>query len=319
MVATRGELSSVKAMPETRKLKLAKRFVRFWLLRGLLALVSLLSLSAAKRLAAALGSLAYALAGKERRKALASLAVAFPEKSEAERDALARACFRHLAVMGAEVCQHHRIDPVIERYVEIPEDSARLLAEIWAAKKGCVFVTGHVGNFELLARRFGKTGYPGQTIAKESSDPRMTALIRRIRESGGYKVLFRGEDDLFERIAGLLRAGEFVGFLIDQDIKTRGVFVDFFGRKAFTARAPADLALQTGAAVVAAFVFEREDGSHRFEVARLDVPRTGDHEADVLALTQAMSKAVEDAIRRAPNAWVWMHQRWKTPAPGTAP
>ncbi|HEY3447795.1 MAG TPA: lipid A biosynthesis acyltransferase [Myxococcales bacterium] len=299
-------------MAEKRPLKLAKRFVRFWLLHGLLALVSLLPLEAAKRLGARLGALGYALAGKERRKALTSLAVAFPEKTEAEREALARDCFRHLGVLGAEVCQHRRIDPVVERYVELPEASARLLAEVHAARKGCVFITGHVGNFELLARRFGKLGYPCQTVAKESSDPRMTALIRRIRESGGYKILFRGEDGLYDRMVGLLEAGEYVGFLVDQDIKTRGVFVDFFGRPAFTARAAADLALQTGAAVVTGFVFRREDGGHRFEVGRLEVPCSGDREADAVALTAAMSKAIESAIRRAPHAWVWMHQRWKT-------
>lgn len=301
-------------MAEKRPLKLAKRFVRFWLLRGLVGLVSLLPLEAAKHLGAWLGGLACALAGKERRKALASLAVAFPEKTLAEREALARACFRHLGMLGAEVCQHRRIDPVVERYVEISDEHARLLAETYAARKGCVFITAHVGNFELLARRFGKLGYPCQTVVKESSDPRLTALIRRIRESGGYKVHFRGEDGLYDRMAKLLEAGEYIGFLIDQDIKTRGVFVDFFGQPAFTARAAADLALQTGAAVLTGFVFRREDGGHRFEIGRLDVRRSGDREADVKALTQAMSKAIEDAIRKQPHAWVWTHQRWKTKA-----
>ncbi|MGC4121856.1 MAG: lysophospholipid acyltransferase family protein [Myxococcales bacterium] len=300
-------------MAEKRPLKLAKRFLRYWLLRALIGLVALLPLEAAKRLGAWLGGLACALAGKERRKALASLAVAFPEKTEAERESLARDCFRHLGMLGAEVCQHRRIDPVLERYVELPEEDARLLAEIHAAKKGCVFITGHVGNFELLARRFGKLGYPCQTVAKESSDPRMTALIRRVRESGGYRVLFRGEENLYERIGELLKAGEFVGFLIDQDIKARGVFVDFFGRPAFTPRAAADLALQTGAAVLASFVFRREDGGHRFEVRQIDAPpRTGDADADALALTQAMTRSIEEAIRRDPRAWVWTHQRWKT-------
>jgi KDO2-lipid IV(A) lauroyltransferase len=87
----------VAPKPETRPLKRAKRFLRYWLLRGLLGLVSLLPLETARRLGSGWAGAAHALAGRERRKALASLAVAFPEKTEAERAALARDCFRHLA------------------------------------------------------------------------------------------------------------------------------------------------------------------------------------------------------------------------------
>ncbi|MBI5542268.1 MAG: lysophospholipid acyltransferase family protein [Deltaproteobacteria bacterium] len=306
-------------MAEKRLHKRLKRFLRYYLLRALFAVAGLPPLELARRLGAALGGLAFLLAGGERRKALSSLAIAFGEKSEAERYEIARDSFRHLGMLGAEVCQLRHIDPQLERYVELSEGSQRLLAEAYAEKRGVVFITGHVGNFELLARRFGRLGYPSQTIAKQSSDPRMTALIERIRVSGGYQILWRGQEDLFALMERLLGRGEFLGFLIDQDIKARGVFVDFFGRPTFTPRAAADLALKTGAAVVTGFVFRRGDGGHRFEVARLPVHRSGDPDADALALTQAMTRAIEDAIRRAPHAWVWLHQRWKTRPEQAAP
>jgi KDO2-lipid IV(A) lauroyltransferase len=142
----------------------------------------------------------------------------------------------------------------------------------------------------------------------------MTSLIQRVRESGGYKIIWRGKDGVFEDLQRLLAAGEFIGFLIDQDIKAKGVFVHFFGVKAFTPRAAADLALLTGAAVVTGFAFRRQDGGHRVEITRIPVPPSAPQVVDqeVVALTQTFTRAIEDAICRDPHAWVWMHQRWKT-------
>lgn len=299
-------------MAERRLHKRIKRFVRYYLVRALLGLLGLLPLGAARRLGLAVGGLAFPLAGRERRKALASLAVAFPEKSEAERLELARACFRHLGACGGELAALRRIDPVLEQYVEFPEASRALLQAALAEGRGVVFVSGHVGNFELLARRVARAGFPSQTIAKEASDERTTALIQRVRESGGVKVIWRGRDGAARDMLRALKKGEILGLLIDQDTKVQGVFVDFFGKEAFTPRAAADLALRTGAAVVTGFAFRRPDGGHRLELARVPLPGSGDREADVRALTATLTAAIEGAIRQAPEAWVWMHARWKT-------
>jgi len=302
-------------MAEKRLHKRVKRFIRYYLVRALFALIAVLPLGVAKRLGAFIGSLGFVLARGERRKALASLQRAFPEKSDAERLAIARASFKHLGTCAGELCQLKRIDPVIDRYVELPDTSRQVLDAALAAKKGVVFVSGHVGNFELLARRIAMAGYPCQTIAKEASDPRTTALIQKVRESGKLKVIWRGQEGGVRHMLRALKEGEILGLLIDQDTKVQGVFVDFFGEKAFTPRAAADFALRTGAAVVMGFALRRDDGGHRLELTRLPVSPTGDRDADAVALTQAMTRSIEDAIRRAPETWVWMHQRWKTRPP----
>lgn len=297
---------------EKRIHKRIKRFIRYHLLHALFRLVGSLPLRVAKRLGAAIGSVAFVLAAGERRKALASLAIAFPEKTQAERLAIARDCFRHLGTCASEICAIRRIDADIERYVELPSADRDILRAALAEGRGVVFVTGHVGNFELLARRIAKAGFPCQTIAREASDRRMSALIARMRESGGLKVIWRGRDGAVRDMLRALKKGEILGLVIDQDTKVQGVFVDFFAVKAFTPRAAADLTLRTGAAMVAGFAFRREEGGHRITLSRIPAPASGDREADCIALTQAATSAIENAIRQAPHAWVWMHQRWKT-------
>jgi KDO2-lipid IV(A) lauroyltransferase len=299
-------------MAEKRVHKRVKRFLRYYLLRALFAFVGALPLGAAKRLGAFVGGLGFVLARKERRKALDSLSRAFPQKSDGERLAIARACFRHLGTCGGEIGALARIDRMIERYVLLPDSARQVLEAALAERKGVVFVSGHVGNFELLARRISMAGFPCQTIAKEASDPRTTALIEKVRLSGKLKVIWRGQAGSVRHMLRALKNGEILGMLIDQDTKVQGVFVDFFGEKAFTPRAAADFALRTGAAVVMGFAFRREDGGYRLELTRLSVTPKGDRDADATELTAAMTRSIEDAIRRAPEAWVWMHQRWKT-------
>jgi Kdo2-lipid IVA lauroyltransferase/acyltransferase len=109
-----------------------------------------------------------------------------------------------------------------------------------------------------------------------------------------------------------LRRGEALGLLIDQDTRVQSVCVPFFGTRASTPRAPADLTLRSGAATVAVFLQRGPDGRYHMSGQEVDVPCSGNSEADVLALTTAYSAAIEAAIRRFPEQWVWMHQRWKT-------
>lgn len=305
---------------ETRPFKRLKRWLRYLALRLIQFKVSLLPLRFALAGGAVLGRLAFALARRERAKALASLGVAFPELGRADRVALARRCFAHLGACAAELCCLRQIDPILERYVEIgPADQAVLDGAI-AGGKGVILVTGHFGNWELLGRRLARTGPPLLAIAKETTDPQTTALVERVRSSGRIRTLWRGQGGAGREMRRGLQDGAILVILIDQDTKVRGLFVDFFGVPAHTPRAAADFALSTGAALVTGFIFRRPDGGHRLALARHEVRPSGDPEADSLAITRTLSAAIEQAIRAAPETWVWMHQRWKTrPEPPLVP
>jgi KDO2-lipid IV(A) lauroyltransferase len=292
--------------------KRAKRAVRSVLLRALVWGLGLFPVKWAAGLGDLLGAAASVLARGVRRKALASLARAFPEKSEAERVALMRACFRHLGRMALELVCVRQLDADIDEWVEWPAESRAVFDACMARKKGVVFVTGHVGNWELLARRAGLAGYPIFTIAREASDARTTALIERFRASGGVTSIWRGRPSAAKQMLRTLKQGALLGLLIDQDTKVQSVWVPFFGHLAKTPRAAADLALRTGAAVMTGFC--HRVGKHRYRIVMREVAvPEGDGDEPVTALTALLTKHIEDAIREHPEQWVWMHERWKSP------
>jgi len=295
--------------------KRIKRAVRYGLLRALLAVVSRLPLGAAQRCGEGLGELVFLLAPGERDKALRSLGRAFPEKSREERAALARASFRHLGRCALEAAVARRLGPDrLGDLVHVPDEALEALRRARERGRGIVAVTGHVGHWELLGWAMVKSGIPLSVIAKENVDPRLTSLVDDFRARGGVHTLWRARPGSAVGMLRALRRGEMLGLLIDQDTRVQSLFVPFFGTPAATPRAASDLVLRTGAPALVTFAPRGPDGRYRLSAEELEVPATGDAEADALELTRRFSLAIEAAIRRTPEQWVWMHQRWKTSA-----
>jgi Kdo2-lipid IVA lauroyltransferase/acyltransferase len=260
---------------------------------------------------AALGWLAWYLVPRQRRLARAHLRVAFPEKSEHERSRIGRRSFANLGRATLETARADGLD--IAHAVELGAEEEALLRSAHAEGKGVVLATGHIGAWELFARRIAALGIPCGTVAKEAHDPRLTALLERSRQGAGVRVFWRGAPMSAREILRFLKIDRaMLGVLIDQDTRVAGHFVPFFGRPAFTPRAAGDLAAHLGAPFLFACAHRVARGVHRIVVRRLDVPRTGDRERDSLALTAAATLAIEEEIRKSPEEWVWMHPRWRT-------
>lgn len=302
--------TTIKPVPLHKR---AKRFLRYCLLRVLYGAASMLPLSVAMALGRGLCGIG-CLLPPLRKKALAHLAIAFPELTEAERLRIVRDMFRHFGNFIGEVCCIDKLTPRINDYVELPEKDRQIYEGSIQEGRGVLLATGHVGNFELMARRLGLIGYPSSVVAKVSSDPHMTAFIDRLRRNGGYKMIWRGQGPkgaAFQAIKDAIHRGEPIGMLIDQDTKGHGRFVNFFGRQAFTPSGIADLALETGCAVITAFIHRKPAGGHVITVERIEVPGTGDRDADAQVLLQRLTDSVEATIRTEPCAWPWFHDRWK--------
>ncbi len=290
--------------------KQLKRGARYLVLRLAAALTAQLPVRWVSGLGAWLGRAAFVVARGERRKALRHLALAFPEKSASARDAIARASFEHLGRCVGELVCARQIDRHLDEWVEWPAADRALLDAALARGKGVVFVSGHVGNWELTARGVTARGYDGATIAREASDPRTTALIARLRASGNTGTIWRGHPGAAKAMLKQLRAGKILGLLIDQDTKVQSVFVPFFGHLASTPRAAADLALRTGAALVVGTCPRVAPFRYRLSLVEVPLPETAD-EAAVVALTATLTRRLEDVVRQHPEQWVWMHERWK--------
>jgi len=299
--------------------KRLKRSLRSLLVRGAIRLVALLPLRAALALGTLLGRAGWHLARATRRDMLDHLAIAFPEKPEREREEIARAAFVHLAWLAAEVVAMRSIAPRLEEYVSFAPGAEETLHRAMARGRGLVYLTGHVGNWELMARRVAAAGIPCATIAKAGHDPALTALIEEMRTDGKVETLWREDPSTARAMIRCFKQGKLLGILVDQDTKVQGVFVPFFGRPAFTPRAAGDLAVRFRAPVVVGWCRRRGprpgDG-HEIDVVELpheDEPT--DKEAESLRITAAGTLALEGAIRRNPAEWVWMHRRWRRQPP----
>lgn len=288
-------------------------------IRATLAFFRILPTGLGARLASALGGLGYRLFPYERRLALEqierSLGAEIPPE---ERRRIVRASFRNLALGFFELAQLDRIARDWGRYVALEGEEA--VREALARGKGIVWVTGHVGNWELFAAYFARRGYPINVVAREVYDPRLNVLLTDFRARYGTRTLLRGDLSGMREILRVLKRNEILGLLIDQDTNVPGVFVDFFGRAAYTPSGAAHLALRTGAAVVGGVIHREGPLRHRIRVVPLEVTRSGDEERDVRENTQRFTRFLEEEIRRFPRDWVWFHRRWKrAPPPGAAP
>ena len=153
-------------------------------------------------------------------------------------------------------------------------------------------------------------GYPTYVVGRQLNNPGLDRLVTVNRARAGIRNIVRGQST--RAILRALRQGGMVGFLIDQDTKVEGVFVDFFGRPAYTPVGPVVLARKTGAPIVPAAIHREADDTHHV-VVREAIPlvRTGNEREDRRVNTERCSKALERFIREHPTQWVWMHRRWK--------
>jgi KDO2-lipid IV(A) lauroyltransferase len=181
------------------------------------------------------------------------------------------------------------------------------------AGRPVLILTGHCGNWELLAATLNRRGLGMAVVARELDDPLQQESLLRFRARFGTRTIVRGRPGAARELLRAVRTGGGLGMLIDQDTRVEGVFVDFFGRPAWTPIGAADLALRFRATVLPTFIERRPDGDHRATIhPPLDLP------ADPAAATQAMTATIEAQVRRVPGQWVWMHRRWRRQPPDAA-
>ena len=284
------------------------------LLLGLPA-IALLPFGVAVWLGGLLGRLAWYASRRQRTLALEHLAVAFPERDIGSWRQVGRESFANLGRSAVETMLARKVQKTLPQLMQLDAEGEALVRAAHAEGRGVVLVSCHVGSWELFARRIAALGLPCATVAKEANDPRLTALLERARAEAGVRVFWRGAGFSARELLRFLKSGGLLGVLIDQDTRVAGHFVPFFGRLAFTPRAAGDLAARLGAPMIFGCAHRVAPGVHRVVVRKIEVARTGDREADSLALTGAATAAIEAEVRARPDEWVWMHPRWKTRQP----
>ncbi len=266
----------------------------------------------ARAAGASLGSLVRVLLSRLHKTGAQNLAMALPEISAEQREAILKGVYRSLGWQLAEFCK-------MPRYTA--EQASKFirydgLENYLAARdkgKGVLVLTGHLGAWELSSFYHSLVGYPMSMVIRKLDNPLVDEYVNRIRCLHGNRVIHK--DDFARGLLNAMHKGETVGILMDTNMTPpQGVFVPFFGVPACTATAMARIALKSDAAVVPGFlVWEASEKRYvlRFgpEIALI---RSDDAQADIVANTALFTSVTESYIRRYPEQWLWVHRRWKT-------
>jgi len=291
-----------------------KRKIRRWaaylFIQALILCTRLLPRRRGLAFFAFLGGVAYRFYRKDRERAIRNLALAFPQSDPVIIAAMARGCFTAIARNGYDALGLvHMSKAKILRLCTI--EGEEHMAGAIRSGRGVIGLTGHIGCWELLAAYFSSKGYPLSVIYRDMRDRRLESMLVETRRRHGVSSIPRGASAV--SAYKVLKRGELLAMLIDQDIDVDGLFVPFFGVPAHTPRGAAAFALRSGAAIVPLAIHMQPDGSHRVTVLpELEKPPSDLPEGERIdELTRICSQAVEGLIRIYPQQWVWFHDRWR--------
>ena len=235
-----------------------------------------------------------------------------------EHERLLRGSFESLGRQLGEVSQFPRATPEsLREVVEYDSEDVKLLDVARERGRGVIFLTGHLGAWELLCFAHSAFYSPLSFLVRPIDNPLIEEMVENLRTRYGNRPI---DKKAAARTAlRLLRDGGTLGVLADLNSQEReGVFVPFFGRLACTTAGVATLALRTDATVIPCFA--PWDERRRKFVFRggpvIELVRTGDDARDVEINTANFTAAIERYVRMFPDQWLWIHKRWKTRPPG---
>lgn len=281
--------------------------------RMLVSFAQMLTIEQSYALAGFLAWVLYHVDERHRKVGLENLAMAFGDRyTPAERDRIVREVYRHFCCMLMEILHTpRRIHLTNYRdHVELVGHEP-ILDQMITGGRPMIFLSGHYGNWELAGYVFGLFGFPTVSVARTLDNPYLDRYLRSFRERTGQSLIPKTGG--FDQMVEVLRSGQVLSFLADQDAGQRGLYVDFFGRPASTHKAIALLAIEHRAPVVVG-VARRIGPGFRYEIRCEDIIDPADLAGsadDVRLLTQRFTSALERLIRQDPTQYLWLHRRWK--------
>jgi KDO2-lipid IV(A) lauroyltransferase len=281
---------------------------------GLLRVLRFIPWKTAQAWGRALGAVGYRLSARYRHVADKNLKIAYGDTmTERDRQRLIKGVFQSFGSSLFEFLKAPSMSAdQIRKLVPVSPEQYAHIDELLARGKGLIVISAHLGNWELLARRGGMDGYNFGVVARQSPDNGLNDITDYVRNSGGYDVLARGNSA--KVVMQRLKKGGIVAILPDQ--KSEDVFVPFFGRLTGTVAGPATLALRTESPILIVFCVRLPDGTFKIEMAPdIDQTTTGDLDADRVRIMADITAEIEKIVRKYPDQWLWLHDRWKSPIP----
>jgi Kdo2-lipid IVA lauroyltransferase/acyltransferase len=267
-----------------------------------------------------LGDFMYAVDKRHRLRAMENLRHSFPDMPEEERRQVARQSMRQLFQFFVEMLFTTRLVRLEtwRKYVELA-DFQKTLELLLDEKRGLIMLTGHYGNWEILGYVLATLGFATTSVARSLDNPFINEYVLGVRQRRGQKIV--DKRGATTEVTGILSRGGTVGFIADQNAGSKGIFVDFFGRKASTYKSIALLAMTYEVPVVIGYA-RRTNHGFRFRVGAQDIilPEDWRDQDDPMRyITQRYTRAIEDFVREEPGQYLWVHRRWKSRPKGEVP
>jgi KDO2-lipid IV(A) lauroyltransferase len=307
-------------LSKKKKKKKSSRYVlllQYLGIRTVEMFVQMFPINAALVVARAMGHGWYLFNRKHRQRALEHLRASFSEEEMSDRQArrIARKSCEHFAMLAVETMFTPRLikPSTWHRFVRLGDIRAAL--DKMLEGKTTLVLSGHFGNWEVLAYTMATIGFRINAVARPLDNPYINDHFYGIRTRSGLRILDKkGVSELLEDI---IAAGQEIGFVADQNAGRKGLFVDFFGRKASTYKTIALLAIRYELPIIVGYA--RRVGHHyKFELGCQDliVPEDWkDKDDELFYVTQRFTKAIEYLVRKYPDQYLWIHRRWKTRPP----
>ena len=300
-------MGSFKKLRNSIKYSLILLFIK-----GMLILVKILPWRFTSYICDRLGLISFYILKKERRKAVNNLTVAYgDEKTHNEIYGMTKEVFRNLGRAAAELAIKLKIDDKDKYFSNVEVIGKEHAEKAYERGKGIIDIVPHLGCWEALSKAYTMLGYSAGAVVKNLKNEKLNNWVIKHREFKGFKVLPRGST--YKSILQFLKQNNSLGMLIDQDTNVKSVFVDFYGKPAYTPIGAAMLALDSDATVFTTSYIRTKRNRFKFVFGQaMEVVRTGDRKEELLLNTERFHAAVERQIKEYPTQWVWMHDRWKT-------
>jgi KDO2-lipid IV(A) lauroyltransferase len=295
----------------SRKNTSQSKGIAYYSILAVFRVLSLIPRSAGLILGDLLGRILFLVLKRRRNVVMDNLTRAFKhEKDRAEIGILVENTFKNLGRIIFELAWSSRLSKEeLQKHITVKglENYQKALEK----NRGVLLISAHFGNFEILAYAIAIFCSPVNIVVRHMSYRPLNPFVNGLRTRLGSRTIPAKRS--MRKILRALKKGQSVGTLIDQSVDWyEGVFVDFFGRRACTNKGLALIALKTEAPVVPVFlVWQGTKFVMEFQ-PELPLIKTGDRTIDIESNTQQYTRAIEKFIRRYPDQWFWVHNRWKT-------
>jgi KDO2-lipid IV(A) lauroyltransferase len=280
-------------------------------LKIIIFFIRLLPFKFAVRVGETIGVVSYYIINIRRSHVIDMLVQSFPEKSQKEIRIITRNIYKNFMRTIVEIIFFPTMsDEEIKKLLVCTNE--HLVKKAYSKGKGTIFMSAHLGNWELTALAYSKM-YPMSVVVANQSNVLVDKMMNDVRTKQGFSTISR-DGIAFRDIMKALKRNEIVAFLADQDAGPQGVFIPFFGRLTSTPKGAALFALRAKCPIIIALGIRQKNGIMRVEFTEIPVSNSGDLNRDIETINTFYLKKVEDIVRCYPEQWFWFHRKWKTRA-----